>query len=103
MMDPNTGEIIAMANRPTYDPNAVGDSDADKRRNRAITDVYEPGSTFKAFMASAAIEEKIVSLNEKFDVSRGFIKIPGGLFVKTIGMGYSHLLRLYKNLQMSAQ
>ncbi len=79
MMDPNTGEIIAMANRPTYDPNAVGDSDADKRRNRAITDVYEPGSTFKAFVASAAIEEKIVSLNEKFDVSRGFIKIPGGI------------------------
>ncbi len=78
MMNPHTGEILAMANRPTYDLNAVGDSDADARRNRAITDVYEPGSTFKAFVASAVLEEKIVSLNERFDVSRGFIKVPGG-------------------------
>lgn len=79
MMEPSTGKILAMANRPTYDPNSVGDVQADERRNRAITDNYEPGSTFKTFVASAAIEEKIVSLNEKFDVSRGFIKVPGGI------------------------
>lgn len=79
MMEPSTGKIMAMANRPTYDPNSVGNVQADERRNRAITDNYEPGSTFKTFLASAAIEEKIVSLNEKFDVSRGFIKVPGGI------------------------
>jgi cell division protein FtsI (penicillin-binding protein 3) len=79
MMEPSTGKILAMANRPTYDPNSVGKVQADERRNRAITDNYEPGSTFKTFVASAAIEEKIVSLNEKFDVSRGFIKVPGGI------------------------
>lgn len=79
MMEPSTGKILAMANRPTYDPNSAGNVQADERRNRAITDNYEPGSTFKTFLASAAIEEKIVSLNEKFDVSRGFIKVPGGI------------------------
>ncbi|MEK6527781.1 MAG: penicillin-binding protein 2, partial [Nitrospirota bacterium] len=79
MMEPSTGKILAMANRPTYDPNSVGSVQADERRNRAITDNYEPGSTFKTILASAAIEEKIVSLNEKFDVSKGFIKVPGGI------------------------
>lgn len=79
MMNPKTGEILAMANRPTYDPNFAGRVKADVRRNRAITDIYEPGSTFKAILASAAIEEEVVALDEKFDVSKGFIKVPGGI------------------------
>ncbi len=79
MMNPKTGEILAMANRPTYDPNFAGRVKADMRRNRAITDIYEPGSTFKAILASAALEEDIVALDEKFDVSKGFIKVPGGI------------------------
>jgi len=79
MMDPKSGEILAMANRPTYDPNFAGRVKAVKRRNRAITDIYEPGSTFKIVLASAAIEEGIVGFNEKFDVSKGYIKVPGGV------------------------
>lgn len=79
MMDPRTGEILAMANRPTYNPNFAGRIRADNRRNRAITDIYEPGSTFKTILASAAIEEEVVTLDEKFDVSKGFIKVPGGV------------------------
>ncbi len=79
MMNPRSGEILAMANSPTYDPNFAGKTQADNRRNRASTDIYEPGSTFKAILASAAIEEGVVTLNEKFDVSKGFIKVPGGV------------------------
>jgi cell division protein FtsI (penicillin-binding protein 3) len=79
MMDPTSGEILAMANRPTYDSNYAGSVSFDKRRNRAITDIYEPGSTFKAFLAAAAIEEGMVDKNEEFDVSKGYIRVPGGV------------------------
>ncbi len=78
MMNPETGAILAMGNRPTYDANSAGSVTASKRRNRAITDIYEPGSTFKAFLAAAAIEEGIVTLDEEFDVSQGYIRVPGG-------------------------
>lgn len=52
-----TGEILAMANYPTFNPNAPKNSAADSRRNRAITDTYEPGSTFKPFVVGLALEK----------------------------------------------
>ncbi len=79
MMVPDSGEILAMANRPTYDSNYAGRVRAGNRRNRAVTDVYEPGSTFKAILASAVLEEGIITTEEKFDVSKGYIKVPGGI------------------------
>jgi cell division protein FtsI/penicillin-binding protein 2 len=57
MMDPNTGAIFALANYPTYDPNNMDNFNSEDRRNRAITDMYEPGSTFKTFTMSAYIKE----------------------------------------------
>lgn len=57
VMDPNTFEILAMANWPSFDPNLDGKRDADTWRNRSITDFFEPGSTFKVFLVSAALEE----------------------------------------------
>ncbi len=75
MMDPLTGEILAMANRPSFDPNAAATSKNYERRNRAITDCYEPGSTFKIVVGAAALEEKIVSSETRFDVSRGLIEV----------------------------
>lgn len=57
VMDVRTGEILAMANLPTYDPEARGKVPAQNRRNRAITDLYEPGSTFKTFTAAAMLAE----------------------------------------------
>ena len=66
VMDPRTGEILAVANMPTFDPNHVADSKADSRRNRAITDLYEPGSTLKTVTASAALEEQVVAPNDTF-------------------------------------
>ncbi|MBI4843327.1 MAG: penicillin-binding protein 2 [Nitrospirae bacterium] len=77
MIRPSTGEILAMANMPTYDPNLPGESVNDNKRNRAITDMYEPGSTLKAVLSSVAYEEGVVSLNQMFDVSRGFIVVGG--------------------------
>lgn len=75
IMDPLTGEILAMANRPSFNPNAIAASKNSERRNRAITDCYEPGSTFKIVVGTAALEEKVVSSESRFDVSRGIIEV----------------------------
>jgi len=75
MMNPYSGEILAMANRPAFDPNNVSRSRTSTRRNMAITDVYEPGSTFKVVTASGVLEENIFSLKTRFDCSQGFIQL----------------------------
>jgi cell division protein FtsI (penicillin-binding protein 3) len=74
VMDPASGEILALANVPTFNPNAFGQASDDERRNRAVQDLYEPGSTFKIVTASAAIEEKVVTPHEVIDVSAGQIR-----------------------------
>ncbi|MBC9783247.1 stage V sporulation protein D [Heliobacterium chlorum] len=66
VMDVKTGRILGMSNRPTYDPNERDKYPDTARRNRAINDVYEPGSTFKIVTASAAIEEGAVKDTDKF-------------------------------------
>ena len=74
IMDPYTGEILAMASWPTFNPNDYSDAPENARRNRAVQDLYEPGSTFKLVTASAAIEEKVVTPDEIIDVSAGNIR-----------------------------
>jgi cell division protein FtsI/penicillin-binding protein 2 len=66
VMDPRTGAILAMANAPTFNANFFPGIAADRRRNRAVTDVYEPGSTFKIVTISAALEEKAVTPETSF-------------------------------------
>ncbi|MEK7269113.1 MAG: penicillin-binding protein 2 [Nitrospirota bacterium] len=61
VMEPRTGAILAMALTPRFDPNAVRAISADRWRNRVLTDVYEPGSTMKVFVAAAALEEKVMT------------------------------------------
>ena len=58
-MDPKTGEILALAVRPTFNPNNFFKFTPDQWRNRAVTDAYEPGSTFKTFLVSSVLEEGI--------------------------------------------
>jgi cell division protein FtsI (penicillin-binding protein 3) len=82
IMNPHTGEILAMANEPTFNPNAFRDFDDDDRRNRAVQDLYEPGSTFKVVTATAAIEEKLMPLDTIIDVSGGQIRIDKGRIVR---------------------
>lgn len=77
MMDPYTGEILAMANRPTFDSNDPSKASPSQRRNRAITDCYEPGSTFKIIAGTAALEEGLVKPDTKFDCSTGYIEVGG--------------------------
>ncbi len=67
LLDPGTGQILALANRPTFDPRASGKSQADARRNRAVTDSFEPGSTFKIVSASAALEQGTVTPEQRFN------------------------------------
>lgn len=77
MMDPYTGEILAMANRPSHDLNRIGRTDRESVRNRVITDIYEPGSTFKIIVGTAALEERVCSLDATFDCSKGAIEVGG--------------------------
>jgi cell division protein FtsI/penicillin-binding protein 2 len=77
MMDPFNGEILALANRPAYDLNRGGTASLSDKRNRAITDCYEPGSTFKIVIGVASLEEKLVRPDTLFDVSRGSIDVGG--------------------------
>ena len=77
VMNPHTGEILAMANEPTFNPNAFRDSQETERRNRAVQDLYEPGSTFKVVTVSAAIEEHVMPIDTLIDTSPGVIHIAG--------------------------
>jgi len=77
IMNPRTGEILAMANAPTFNPNIYREFDETARRNRSVQDVYEPGSTFKVVTASAAIEDKVMPLDTFIDTDPGVIRIPG--------------------------
>jgi len=75
VMDPHTGAILALANRPTYDMNEHSKANKDKIRNRAICDLFEPGSVFKIVTASAALEEKRVSEEDKFFCENGSYRL----------------------------
>ena len=66
VLDPRDGAVLAMAVAPGFNANAFGSASADRRRNRAVTDVYEPGSTFKVVTVAAALSEKIVAPSTAF-------------------------------------
>lgn len=76
IMNPRTGEILAMASRPGFDPNRFYRYGAGEWKNRAVSVIYEPGSTFKAVVAAAALQEKVVGINERF-VDKGYIEVSG--------------------------
>jgi len=71
VMDPHTGAILALASRPTFDLNIRSNISKDLIRDRAITDMFEPGSVFKIVTASAALEEKKVTEEDKFFCENG--------------------------------
>ena len=75
LTDPRTGEILAVAIRPTFNPNSFGTAGDEERRDRAFTDPFEPGSTFKVIMAAAALEEGVARPTDRFYGENGSIKI----------------------------
>ncbi|MDE2484636.1 MAG: penicillin-binding protein 2 [candidate division NC10 bacterium] len=77
VMDPFSGEILALANYPTFDPNAYTEASAFARRNRAVADYYEPGSAFKAIVGAGALEERLVRPEDRFSGEGGAIEVGG--------------------------
>lgn len=68
VMDPRTGDVLAMATNPDFDPNDLGSASVDRQRNRPVTDAFEPGSTAKLITIAAALEAQLVGLDEVFEV-----------------------------------
>jgi len=81
VMDPRSGEILALAVRPAFDPNTGTDARPELWLNRTVAGVYEPGSTFKVFTAAAALDSGVVSPKEKF-LCNGSLRVPGGHIIR---------------------
>ena len=81
VQDPRTGEILALANAPSFNPNLTHEITPDKLKNHALSDVYEPGSVFKTVTYSSAFEEKLASPEEVINCDPGYI-IVGGIRIR---------------------
>lgn len=87
VMNPRTGEILAMASRPTYNPGNFAAYSADAWRNNAVSSLYEPGSTFKIVVAAAALQEQAVQPQEHFR-DAGYIEVSGRRLRNWDGVGH---------------
>jgi cell division protein FtsI (penicillin-binding protein 3) len=77
VQEPNTGAILALANWPKFNPNAASDAPAEARMNRAISAIYEPGSTFKLVTLAAALDQNLTRPDEVFDCENGSLVVGG--------------------------
>ncbi len=77
VINPQNGEILAMASAPAFDPNNPGKYPISDQKNRPITDTFEPGSTFKIVTATAALEENMIQPEDSIDCSKGYIRVGG--------------------------
>ncbi len=75
VLNPRTGEILALANWPRFNPNSPRGSDSDAFRNRAASDAFEPGSTFKAFVIASALDRQVITESSEFDCEKGSLRI----------------------------
>jgi len=75
VMDPKTGEILALANEPGFDPNFLAKGTVSRSKNKAVTDCYDPGSTFKPFLIAAALEERVIKEGDQFFCENGHYAI----------------------------
>jgi cell division protein FtsI (penicillin-binding protein 3) len=87
VMDPKTGDVLAMSVWPTYELNNARKSKAEHRRNRGITDLFEPGSVFKIFTLASILENKTFGLDEKFDCEHGSWAVAGKVLHDHKGSG----------------
>ncbi len=82
VLDPNTGEILAMVDQPSYNPNDRSQYHAEQYRNRAVTDIFEPGSSFKPFVLAAALESGSFNPHTLIDTSPGSLRINNRLITE---------------------
>lgn len=78
VMDALTGEVLAMVNQPSFNPNSRKNLNGNRYRNRAITDLFEPGSTIKPFVVVTALAEQLFTPHSEIDTSPGFMKVGHG-------------------------
>ena len=101
VMQPHTGEILAIATYPTYDPNAFGDVSDENRRNRPVTDVFEPGSIFKPFVWAGLVDRGAVRPAEIIDTtSSGAWRMPNGRVLHDVhgkGLISWHKVQVYSS------
>jgi stage V sporulation protein D (sporulation-specific penicillin-binding protein) len=90
IMNPKTGEILAMASRPGYNPNYFYQYGEREWKNRAVSNIYEPGSTFKSIVAAAALQENVVRPNDTF-IDRGYVEVSGRRIQNWSGDGYGRV------------
>lgn len=101
VLDPKTGQILALANYPRFNPNSPADAQKNALRNRAATDAFEPGSTFKAFVVAAALEEKLVNETTMFNCEKGAWKIGKHVINDTHphdALDVKHILQVSSNI-----
>ena len=117
VLDVATGEVLAMANLPTFNPNAVGSAPRDAHRNRAVTDLFEPGSTMKPLTVAAGLEAGVIRIDSSFNTSPGWIAngryrttdhrnygtlSTTGLIQKSSNVGMALIARKLENRQFDA-
>ena len=100
MLDVATGEILALVNQPSYNPNDFTPGDTAGMRNRAVTDIYEPGSTVKPFTVLAALESGDFAADSAIDTSPGYFSVGSKLVEDPADRG---VLTLEQTLQKSSQ
>ncbi|HTP65318.1 MAG TPA: penicillin-binding protein [Geobacteraceae bacterium] len=104
VMEPRTGQVLAMANYPGFNPNAYSRYSPQLLRNKTIVDSFEPGSTFKAFLISAALEERVVTPGDAFNCENGSYAIGGRVIHDTHKYGrltVSEILKYSSNIGAS--
>ena len=82
VLDAQTGDVLAMANQPSYNPNNRAQLAASRYRNRAATDIFEPGSSFKPFVIAAALESGRYAPDSIVDTSPGFLRVNGNVITQ---------------------
>jgi len=97
VMSPKTGEILALAVRPTFNPNNFWDYSPPQWRNRAVTDAFEPGSTFKTFLISSALEERIFKPQDIFYCENGSYPFGGKVIHDVHKYGWLTLSKIIKH------
>ena len=100
MLDVHSGEILALVNQPSYNPNDMAAGDVAAMRNRAVTDVYEPGSTIKPFTVLAALESRRFGPTSMIETAPGFFRVGNKLIEDPINRG---TISLREALQKSSQ